>query len=320
MLLPLWPAEPYLDVGILLLAVTLDMTLPEPPTLLHPVVWMGKLTSLLERVSPRSGRVRSLVAGAGIAVVVPAVFGGAVWWLAAGLREFGMAAYVIGGAVLLRTTFTAKGLSRAATEAGHALKDEDPERARHSLRSLVSRDTRTLTAPLMASATVESVAENTTDSYIGPWLAFALLGLPGAFAYRAVNTLDSMLGYRGEYEYLGKASARLDDLVNLVPARSSALLMVVAGALMGLSARQGWERMWKDHGKTESPNAGWTMSAMSGLLGLALEKPGHYRLGKDFREARAGDISLAVRVGHLVAVLGVVMTAGLLFAGQALAG
>ena len=245
----LWAGEPYLDMGVLLLAVALDMVLPEPPAMLHPVVWMGKLTRALEWVSPRSGRVRSVLAGAGIAVMVPAVFGGVAWWMAVGLRELGMAAYIIGGAVILRTTFAVKGLSRAATKTADDLQDNDLEQARLDLRSLVSRDTRTLTPPLMAAAAVESVAENTTDSYVGPWLAFALLGLPGALAYRAVNTLDSMLGYHGKYEYLGKASARLDDLVNLVAARLTALLMVVGGALIGLPARRGWARMRRDHGR-----------------------------------------------------------------------
>ena len=90
----------------------------------------------------------------------------------------------------------------------------------------------------MAAAAIESVAENTTDSYIAPWLAFAILGVPGAMAYRAINTLDSILGHRGPLEYLGKASARLDDVVNLVPARLSALLLLIAGSLCRLPVRR----------------------------------------------------------------------------------
>ena len=314
----LWAGDPYLDMGVLLLAVALDMALPEPPAMLHPVVWMGKLIRILERISPGSGRVRSVLAGAGIAVVVPVVFGGAAWWLALGLRELGMAAYVAGGAIVLWTAFAVKGLSRAALKTAHDLQADDLEQARLDLRNLVSRDARTLTPPLMAAAAVESVAENTTDSYVGPWLAFALLGLPGAIAYRAVNTLDSMLGYHGKYEYLGKASARLDDLVNLVAARLTALLMIAGGALIGLPARRGWARMRADHGRTESPNAGWTMSAMSGLLGVVLEKPGHYRLGEGLREARADDIHRAVRVGYVTAALGLIVAMSLLLARYAL--
>jgi len=119
----------------------------------------------------------------------------------------------------------------------------------------------------------------TTDSYVAPWLAFALFGLPGAAAYRALNTLDSMIGYRGRYEHLGKASARLDDLVNLLPARLAALLMLAAGALRRLPARRGSRIALRDRRRTASPNAGWTIGAFAGLLGVALEKAGHYRIG-----------------------------------------
>ncbi len=314
----LWTGEMYLDLGVLLVAVILDMLLPEPPEAFHPVVWMGKLTRMLERISPRSGRIAPVVAGAVIAVVVPGIFAGVAWWLEVGLREVGVIAYIVGGGILFRTTFTARGLFRVARKAARNLQDGNLEEARIDLRSLVSRDTRTLTSPQMAAAAVESVAENTTDSYVGPWLAFALFGLPGAFAYRAVNTLDSMLGYHGEYEYLGKASARLDDLVNLLVARLTALLMLVGGALIGMPANRGRDRVCKEHGRTRSPNAGWTISAMSGLLGVRLEKPGQYRLGDDFREAGASDIHRAVRVGIVTAVLGLIVTIILLFVRYAL--
>ena len=178
--------------------------------------------------------------------------------------------------------------------------------ARYSLRSLVSRDAGALSEPLVAAAAIESVAENTTDSFIAPWLAFALLGLPGAFAYRAVNTLDSMIGYRGKYEYLGKASARLDDFLNFVPARIATALLLLAGALSGCGVRQGWRTALHEHRLTASPNAGWTIAAMAGLLGVALEKPAHYLIGSEHREPAAADIGRAARVMYAAAALGAV--------------
>ena len=170
--------------------------------------------------------------------------------------------------------------------------------ARYELRSLVSRDAAALDQSLASAAAIESVAENTTDSYIGPWLAFALLGLPGAFAFRAVNTLDSMIGYRGRYEYLGKASARLDDAMNLIPARISAAMMLAAGALCRLPAGRGWRWALTGRRLTASPNAGWTIGAMSGLLGVALEKSGHYRIGEGLREPGPGHIGASIRVAY----------------------
>ena len=184
--------------------------------------------------------------------------------------------------------------------------------ARYELRSLVSRDAASLNQSLASAAAIESVAENTTDSYIGPWLAFALLGLPCAFAFRAVNTLDSMIGYRGRYEYLGKASARLDDAMNLIPARISAALMVAAGALCRLPVGQGWHWAFMGRRLTASPNAGWTIGAMSGLLGVALEKSGHYRIGDGLREPGPAHIGASIRVAYAVAAFGIPVAVGVL--------
>ena len=164
--------------------------------------------------------------------------------------------------MILRTTFTGKGLSAAAEKTRQTLLEGRLNDARMSLRNLVSRDVASLPGPLVTAAAIESVAENTTDSYIAPWLAYAILGVPGAMAYRAINTLDSMLGHRGPLEYLGKASARLDDVVNLVLARLSPLLLLIAGSLCRLPVRRGWQTMLRDQSLTASPNAGWTSDHM----------------------------------------------------------
>ena len=261
--------------------------------------------------------------GCAIVVTVAGVSTALAYLAMAALASVHPLAYVAGGAVLLRTTFTVRGLSSAAMRTRQALGEGRLDDARTSLRSrvsLVSRDPTTLTTRLVAASAIESVAENTTDSYIGPWLAFALLGVPGAVAYRAVNTLDSMLGYRGSYEYLGKAAARLDDAVNLVPARLSALMLLVSGALVRHSPRRAWSIMLRDRRNTASPNAGWTMSAMTGLLGTRLEKPEHYLLGEGLREPGADDIGTAVRVAELTATLGVIAALGLIVVRHAITG
>ena len=127
-----------------------------------------------------------------------------------------------------------------------------------------------------------------------------------------MNTLDSMIGYRGRYEYLGKASARLDDVMNLVPARISAGLILAAGALCRLPARQGWRWALTGRRLTASPNAGWTIGAMSGLLGVALEKSGHYRIGDGLREPGPGHIGVSIRVAYAVAAAGIPVAVGVL--------
>ena len=309
----LFPGEWYLDVGALLLAFAVDLALRELPNRVHPVVWMGRLISLLERIGPPAeSRAAAFVWGVGMGALVPALTGGLAWLAANGLRELGPIPYLIGVAALLSTAFAVSGLARAARSVQDAMDEESMGDARQGLTSLVSRDTTSLSRPLAAAAAIESVAENTTDSYIGPWLAFALLGLPGAFAFRAVNTLDSMIGYRGKYEYLGKASARLDDAMNLIPARISAGLILTAGALCRLPVRRGWRGALRGQGMTASPNAGWTIGAMSGLLGVALEKPGHYRIGDGLGEPSSFHIGISVRVAYIVAVIGVPVAVGIL--------
>ena len=309
----LFPGEWYLDAGALVLALVLDLALRELPNRLHPVVWMGQTVSWLERVgpAPESGRL-ALGWGAVMAVAVPALFGGVAWVAANGLRELGTIPYLAGATVLLSTTFAVKGLAQAGIGVKDAMDEGGIGEARHELRSLVSRDAGSLDTSLASAAAIESVAENTTDSYIGPWLAFALLGLPGAFAYRAVNTLDSMIGYRGKYEYLGKASARLDDVMNLVPARLSAGIIVLSGGLCRLPTGRGLRWLWKGRRLTASPNAGWTIGAMSGLLGVALEKAGHYRIGDGLDDPAPRHISQSVKVALVVAAIGAPLALGVL--------
>ena len=306
----LWPGEGYLDAGALLLAAALDLALRELPNGTHPVVWMGRLIAVLERIGPSpASRGPALVWGGVMALLVPALCGGLAWLVANGLRELGAIPYMAGTAILLSTTFAVSGLARAARQVQDAMRADSLGEARRGLQSLVSRDTAALSPSLAAAAAIESVAENTTDSYIGPWLAFALLGLPGAFAFRAVNTLDSMIGYRGKYEYLGKASARLDDVMNLLPARISAALLLAAGAVGRRPAGRGWRIARSGRKLTASPNAGWTIGAMSGLLGVALEKPGHYRIGGALPAPGAADIGRAIGLAYGVAAAGIALAA-----------
>ena len=308
-----WHPDWYINAGVLLLALALDIALREPPNALHPVVWMGAVISRMERLSEGRSNAGAFVIGTLSAFFVPMLFAGAAWLATMFLFALGDIPFLIGTAVLLKTTFAVRGLVRAAQQTLFSIENGNILLARYSLRGLVSRDASELSEPLVAAAAIESVAENTTDSYIAPWLAFALLGLPGAFAYRAVNTLDSMIGYRGKYEYLGKASARLDDLLNLIPARLSAGLLLLAGMVTSAcSALQGWRAALKEHRVTASPNAGWTIAAMAGLLGVALEKPGNYLIGAGYREPMAADIGVAVRLAYMVAGLGIVVALGVI--------
>ena len=309
-----------LDVGVILLAVLMDLAGRELPSRLHPTVWMGHTVKLAERVAPRT-RLGGLVVGTVMALLIPAFWGGAAWLAAWGLWEFHPLAYLLGGAILLKSTFAVGMLHRVAARTRSLVFAGDLPGIRDNMRSLVSRDVSDMDSDQAIAATVESVSENTTDSFVGPWLAFALFGLPGAFAYRAINTLDSMVGYRGEYEYLGKASARLDDLVNLIPARLTALLLAAGSVLLpGQRAAGAWRIMWRDHSRTASPNAGWTMSGMAGALGVELEKVGQYRLGDATRPLEAADITRAVQSMYFIAGSGALIAMGVILVKDRLLG
>jgi len=267
------------SIIILLLALAIDLTIGEYPRPLHPVVGMGKVASLGLRIAPRQGRWAQLIYGAVVVILTIALFALPAYFLLSYLKGLNTVAYVVVAALLLKSTFSLRELWRAALRVKSLLDERNLSRARVEMKALVGRDTSQLDKPHLVSATVESVAENTSDSFVAPLFYFLLFGLPGAIAYRVINTLDAMIGYHGEYEYLGKFAARLDDGLSFIPARLSGLLIVVAAYLCRKDGRNAWQVMLADHGNTQSLNAGWPMSAAAGALRTQLEKVGHYSLG-----------------------------------------
>jgi adenosylcobinamide-phosphate synthase len=260
----------------------LDWAFGEPPAAIHPVVWMGRLLAALERAAP-SGYHTRLVYGGIVAVVVPCLWATLAAWAVRHLPwPF--------QAVLLKTSFAGRALLAAGEEVEAALRHQDLPKARAAVRSLVSRPTAALDGPLMSAAAIESLAENFVDSWLAPVLMYRLGGLPLAFAYRAANTADATWGYRDDrYEALGKLAARLDDVLNFIPARLAALMLAVTSrdARASLAA---WRR---DASKTASPNSGQVMAAAAGALDVRLEKVDHYVLNASARSPGHADIARA---------------------------
>lgn len=265
---------------ILFIALVIDLALGEPHRFIHPVVWMGKLISILERRALGRSHPSQFIYGLIMTLFIAGLFTAGAFFLLFYLKSINTALYIIAGAWLLKSTFSLKELRQTALRFRDYLANKKTGEAKNELRSLVSRDTSELAEPQLVSAAVESVAESSSDSFVAPLLYFLLFGIPGAIAYRAINTLDSMVGYHGKYEYLGKFAARLDDVVNFIPARITALLLVLASLITGRGVKTAWLTALNEHSKTESPNAGWPMAAASGALGVQLEKKGHYKLGK----------------------------------------
>ncbi len=297
---------------MILLAIGLDLLLGEPPERFHPVVWMGRLVGRAERSAPEEGAARQLSHGAATAALCLAAAA-----LPARLAERLLpkgAQGVLLAALLLKPVFAARALFQLVGGVERELERGDIERARKAVGRIVSRDVSKLDEAGVSAAAIESLAENASDSVVGPLFFYALWGLPGAYLYRMANTLDAMLGYRGRYEYLGKTAARLDDLLNVVPARLTALATVVAAALVGEHAGAGQRGALRDSSRTPSPNSGWPMAAAAGAMDLRLEKAGCYVLNPDGHPPRAGDVARARRLvaaSLAVATLGVLALARL---------
>jgi len=282
----------------LALAVVLDLTRGEPPNRVHPVAWIGSGLLAARRRLPKRGRLVPLLAGAGLMAVGvgAAIIGGR--GIIAGHGWLPRPVGVILEAIALKTLFSIRGLIEAARSVADALRLGDLVEARTlAAWHLVGRPTDKLDEPRVAAATIESIAENASDSVVAPLLFYALGGLAGALAYRVINTADSILGHRDpDREWLGKIPARLDDLANLVPARLTALVFVLAAPSVGGSMARSLRIWWRDADCTASPNAGHPMSAAAGALGVELEKVDHYRLGAGLRLPEVSDIDRAIRL------------------------
>lgn len=290
-------------VFILLIALAVDLAFGEPPNAWHPVAWLGKLISLKTKTAPKKGKLTQMAYGAGMVLVTLALIAVPLHFLLAHLKEIHPVAYVVAAGLLLKFTFSLRGLTQAANATTAFLAQDNLVQARISLMALVSRNTSGLNQDQLMSATVESTAENTCDSFVAPLFYFLLFGVPGAVAYRIINTFDAMVGYHGEWEYLGRFAARLDDIANFLPARITALAIVLAALICKKNMSKAWQIMLRDHSKTQSPNAGWTMSAIAGALGVQLEKPGHYKLGDNHHSLSLNTINASLQIITVVAVI-----------------
>ena len=262
------------------LSFCLDLLLGDPSWIPHPVVWMGRAISGLEerlrRIFPKTTR-GEWAAGALLAILLPAgtlALTFSVLWLAGqihpGLRFF---LEVFWGWQALAV----RGLGKESSRVYRALREGTLEQAQQAVARIVGRDTQRLDRAGVTRAAVETVAENFSDGVAAPLFYFFLGGAPLALCYKAINTMDSMMGYRNErYLYFGRWAARLDDGANWLPARLSALLLVAAAWLLGEDGRGAW-RIWRrDRRNHASPNAAQTEAAMAGALGVQLAGPAWY--------------------------------------------
>ena len=302
---------------ILVAAFVVDLIVGDPRSLPHPVVGMGKAITSIEKAirrfvsRPRSLRLAGMLLPLTVVVGVWLLTSGLLWLLSLVSPWLMRLAEVW----LISTTIATKGLKDAGMAVYIELRKGDIPAARRALGMIVGRDTAHLDSPEIVRGTVETVAENIVDAIISPLFYGLLGGAPLAMAYRAVNTLDSMVGYKNEkYRDLGWASARLDDVANLIPARMAAWLLVYCASIQRHDWRRSLRTVWRDARLHPSPNSGFPESAVAGALGIRLGGENVYHGVSSFR-AYMGDPTRAMEPEDIIRTSRMMLLCSSLFVG-----
>ncbi len=307
----------------LVLGFGIDLIVGDPHSIPHPVIFIGKLISSMEKlvrkIFPKTVKGENFAGGVlwlvvvAVSTAVPAL----LLWLCYGISVWlGLAIESMMCWQILAT----KSLKDESMKVYHALQTGDIEKSRYAVSMIVGRDTAKLDDKGVARAAVETVAENTSDGIVAPLIFLALGGAPLGFFYKAVNTMDSMLGYvEMPYKNIGLVPAKMDDVMNFLPARLSAFIMLAAGWLLKLDAKNGWKIFKRDRFNHASPNSAQTESVCAGLLGLRLAGDAWYHgvlhkkkyIGDALREIDYEDIPRSCRLLYVTAFLSLILFGGL---------
>jgi adenosylcobinamide-phosphate synthase len=307
---------PLVATVMMVAAILLDLAIGDPSPnnpqrlafKIHPTVLMGNFCRKIEPAfkNPNLGVEKFLGVLLGLTVIatftVPTFLG--LWAIYTYVPfHFNLIIYAAIGVILLKMTICIKLETDWAKATAKAI-DADDAAETKKYAHFSRRDSKNLNAPQMGSAVIESMSENLIDFKLSPMMSFALFGVTGAIAFRAINTLDGMVGFKNkQYINLGWFSANLDNVVNFIPTRLTALLMIVAAAILRMDAKNAWKMARRDHKKTPSRNHGWPMAAVAGALHIQLEKPGQYILS-DADEPISGDKILgALKIRDVTIVL-----------------
>jgi len=308
-----------LSIFILAAGILLDIAVGDPSPnspfaayyKIHPTVLMGNFIKALERhlknPDPRREKINGVLLGVAtvLAFALPTFFVlWAVWtYLGAVYPWLGIIIYSVIGVILVKFTVCIKLETDWAKAAAKAIAANDLEEAR-KYSHFSRRDSSNLNGSQISSAVIESMAENIIDFKFSPIIFYSLLGVTGAVAFRAINTLDGMVGFKDkEHINLGWFSANLDHVVNYIPSRLTGALIIASAALLGKDYKNAWHIAKRDHQKTQSRNHGWPMAAMAGALNAQFEKPGKYILGDATEPLNAGKILDALKIRDVSIVL-----------------
>ncbi|TKG97264.1 cobalamin biosynthesis protein CobD [Puteibacter caeruleilacunae] len=304
----------YAAIGILIGGYLLDLSFGDPRWIPHPVIGYGKMISAGDRLLNK-GRGRKLKGMLMTLFLVLGVFV-ALYWLMNFLHEWNMIAYSVVGLLFMFLGLANRSLIQEGCEVIRHLHEKGLDAGRKRLSWIVGRDTSELSESQIIKAVFETMSENLSDGVVAPLFYFAVAGIPGLMTYKMINTLDSMIGYKSDrYLYFGRFAARLDDAANYIPARITALLMV----MVSLSSR-GFDYIWRFGNKHASPNAGYPEAALAGILDCRFGGPNYYSgklvdkpyIGENDREISTNEITKVAKINHRVTLVMVSIVAALM--------
>ena len=272
-------------IVIVAFALGMDFVFGDPKNKYHPTAWIG---TLIAKLTPLAKNQNMYVEKLGGIFVVAITVGVVVTLLSIldtgiSLLTTDWVTIIVSGVVvviLLKTTIAIHGMEKHAKAVLESLDQNNLDMARTNLSMIVKRNTKNLDKNHVISSVLESISENTVDGITGPLFYFALFGLPGAFVYRVINTVDSMIGYKTDiFKNVGWFGATCDTILNYIPSRLTGLVMIISAAILQNNWKESYKIMIRDGKKTESPNAGYPMAALAGALETKFEKINHYKLG-----------------------------------------
>ena len=272
-------------IVIVAFALGMDFVFGDPKNKYHPTAWIGILIAKLTPLAKNQNMYVEKLGGIFVVVITVGVVVTLLLILDAGisLLTTDWVTIVVSGVVvviLLKTTIAIHGMEKHAKAVLESLDQNNLDIARTNLSMIVKRNTKNLDKNHIISGVLESISENTVDGITGPLFYFALFGLPGAFAYRVINTVDSMIGYKTDiFKNVGWFGATCDTILNYIPSRLTGLVMIISAAILQNNWKESYKIMIRDGKKTESPNAGYPMAALAGALETKFEKINHYKLG-----------------------------------------
>ena len=272
-------------IVIIAFALGMDFVFGDPKNRYHPTVWIGtliaKLTSLAKNQNTyveKLGGIFVVAITVGVVVTLLLILDTGISLLTTDWVTIVVSGVVV--VILLKTTIAIRGMEKHAKAVLESLDQNNLDMARTNLSMIVKRNTKNLDKNHVISGVLESISENTVDGITGPLFYFALFGLPGAFVYRVINTVDSMIGYKTDiFKNVGWFGATCDTILNYIPSRLTGLVMIISAAILQNNWKESYKIMIRDGKKTESPNAGYPMAALAGALETKFEKINHYKLG-----------------------------------------